>query len=436
MKTIDPVLLSLLCFVSPLACDDPGSEPPLHEERDAVDEPDGEAPPAQLAGVGEPSARAQPHDAPHAPHSALGAPGPVMPEAKLAFEELSTLIESKYVDGPLAEDELWTGAMEGVLARLVQLPGHRINTLLPPRAHEELLIGTQGSMVGVGIMIERVADVVVVRGVIPDGPAEQAGLQAGDRILGIDGQRTRGLELVDVVDAIRGAEGSTVKLFVQRDTEEWTEEITRSRVQVASVESTALTDQVGYVRITSLSKRTAAELDEQLAQLEKKGARGVVLDLRHCPGGLLESSLEVIERFVPPGRTMVTIEPRGREPDVRISEGEHPWQARPLAVLVGPKTASGAELIADALRTHDRGRLVGETTLGKHTIESIHELPGGWAVKLSVSRFASASGEREQGVGVRPDFQIPMTAPLAPVRELAPGKDPVLAAAMELLRTE
>lgn len=432
MKTINPVLLSLFCFVPTLACDDEGIEPPLHEERDAsIDEAE-EASPAPSARASDEHARAQPH----AEHLSLDARGPVMPEAKLAFEELSTLVESKYVDGPLSEDELWTGAMEGVLARLVQLPGHQINTLLPPRKHEELLIGTQGSLVGVGIMIERVADVVVVRGVIPDGPAEEAGLQAGDRILGIDGRRTRELDLATVVDAIRGEEGSTVELFVQRDTEEWTQKVTRGLVQVASVESTLLPDGVGYVRITSFSKNTATELDQQLERLGQQGASRVVLDLRHCPGGLLESSLEVIERFVPPGRTMMTIQPREGEPDVKTSEGEYPWQTRPLAVLIGSKTASGAELLADAIRSHDRGRLLGETTMGKHTIESIHELSGGWAVKLSVSRFASASGHSEQGVGVRPDFRIPMDGELAPVRELTTQDDPVLAAAVELLRTQ
>lgn len=429
---ITPVLLSLSFILPIVACDDRG-EPPLTEDREAQVEPADDASPS----IARASAQASGSRAKHAEHDPKGAhPGPVMAEARVAFDELATLIEAKYVDGPLTEDEVWTGAIEGVMARLVQLPGHQINTLMPPRAHQELIIGSQGSLVGVGIMIERVADVVMIRDVIADGPAERAGLQGGDRILGIDGERIKEMSLATVVDKIRGAEGSKVALFVQRDTEEWTETVTRSLVKVASVQSTLLPDDVGYLRITSFSKTTATELDEHLSGLDEQGARRVVLDLRRCPGGLLEASLDAIERFVPPGKTMLTIEPRDGEPDVRVSEGEYPWQSRPLAVLIGPKTASSAEIVADAIRTHDRGRLLGETTIGKHTIESIHELSGGWAVKLSVSRFVSASGDREQGVGVRPDIQIPSTEELASVRELDAERDPVLAAAMELLRTE
>lgn len=376
--------------------------------------------------------------APERTHAKVERERAVLPGAKAAFEELSTLVATKYVGGPISEDELWTGAMEGVLARLEQLPGHEINKLLPPRAHQELLIGTSGRMVGVGIAIERVADVVVVREVLPGGPAERAGLQPGDRILGIDGERIKTLDLEAVVDRIRGPEGSAVDLFVQRDTEEWTETITRGLVEVPSVQATLVRDGVGYLRITSFSKQTTTELDEQLAALTERGATRVVLDLRSCPGGLLEPAVETISRFVPPGKTVLTIHGREGEPDVRQSEGEHPSQGWPLAVLIGPDTASGAEIVADAIREHDGGVLLGETTLGKHTIESIHELPEGWAVKLSVSRFATASGRGVQGEGVVPDIRIPMAegtkTKMTPIGELDPAVDPALAAAIELLR--
>ena len=360
-----------------------------------------------------------------------------MPGAKVAFEELSSLIEAKYVEGPLTEDELWTGAMEGVMARLVQLPGHEINTLLSPRDHQELLIGTKGRLVGVGVMIERVANVVVIRDVIEGGPAAKGGLRAGDRILGVDDERLESLDLAAVVDRIRGEDGSEVRLFVQRDTEEWTETLTRGLVEVKSVQTRMIGEGTGLVRITSFSEKTAAELDAGLAALESEGAASVVLDLRHCPGGLLDAALQVGSRFVPEGKTLLTVNHRSGDPDVHTSKGTYPWQDRPMAVLIGPKTASGAEILADALREHDRGPLVGEPTLGKHTVESIHELSSGWAAKLSVSRFATASGEQRQGVGVRPDIQIPMgpdgKAKLSSIRDLDPAADPVLATALGLL---
>jgi len=423
-KTLTTTLLGLLLF----ACDDREDLEPI----DADDELAGRAAPVvHERGEPRPSHAAAP-SAPQAPAE----PRAVVPGARAAFEQLTTLVDTKYIGGPLAEDELWTAAMEGVLARLEQLPGHEVNTLMPPREHQELRIGTSGHMVGVGIMIERVADVVVVREVLPSGPAERAGIRAGDRILAIDGARTKELELAAVVERIRGAEGSPVELFLQRDTEEWNETITRGLVEVPSVQASVLPDGMGYLRITAFSEQTTAELDAQLAALAEQGVGRLAIDLRHCPGGLLDPALAAIARFVPPGKTVLTIHAREGEPQVRITEGEHPSQAWPLAVLVGPGTASGAEILADALHEHDGSVLVGQPTLGKRTIEAIHELPEGWAVKLSVSRFATASGERPQGAGVVPDIRIPTDddGKIVPIGQLDPTTDAALAAAIELLR--
>lgn len=431
---ITPALLSLLLLAP--ACDR-GDDASLPDEPEALAH---EAPSAlHPRHAPAPAASAPTKEELHA--KMMGEERPVIPEAKAAFEELRALIDAKYVDGPLSEDELWTGAMEGVLARLVQMPHHDINKLMSPREHEELLIGTKGQLVGVGVMIEHVAGVIVIRDVIPGGPAEKAGLQAGDRILGVDGQRVEALALPQVVDLVRGPEGSSVELFVQRDIEEWNETVTRGLVEVVSVQGRMLEGEVGYLRISSFSEKTVAELDAELAKLSDAGAKGLVLDLRYCPGGLLDASLEAASRFVPPGQLLLRVEHRKGDDMAKEhrSEGEHPWQGRPLAVLIGPKTASSAEILADALREHDRGLLVGEPTLGKHTVESIHELSGGWAVKLSVGRFVTASGAGEQGVGVRPDITIPAAPDVhktVRLEELDVAGDPPLATALGLLRND
>jgi carboxyl-terminal processing protease len=360
-----------------------------------------------------------------------------MPGARQAFDQVMALVQEKYVEGPMPEDELWTAAINGVMAHLVQLPDHEINKLMAPDQLNELMIGTEGRMVGVGIMIEEVADVVVVRGVIPGGPAERAGLQPGDRILGVDGERITGETLSAVVKQIRGEEGTTVELFVQRDTEEWNETITRGQVMVDSVQSARIGERIGYLRITSFSRDTPTELDQQLQQLTDAGAKAFVLDLRACPGGLLETSLEVAERWLPSGSKVVTVRHRDGTQDVRTTSQTHAWASMPLAVLIGPKTASGAEILADALHEHRRVPLIGDATVGKHTVEAIHELEGGWAVKMSVSRFESASGESRQGIGVVPDIHIavPEEFKLAPINELDPATDPVLAAGAQMLST-
>lgn len=362
----------------------------------------------------------------------------VMPGAKQAFAAVAALVDREYVGGPLGEDELWTGAIDGVLGRLPQRGDHPINVLMSPQEKEELLVGTKGKLVGVGIMIERVADVIVIKEVLADGPAARSGLAAGDRILGVDGTRVRELELGDVVGRIRGDEGTEVGLFVQRDTEEWTVTVARGQVHVDSVQTASLGDGIAYVRITSFATDTATELDAGLASLRIGGATRMVLDLRDCPGGLLDATVGIAERFLPPGKTVLTIERKDGTHEILQTKDDHRGGSSRLTVLIGPDTASSAEILADALHHHGEATLVGDTTFGKHTIESIHELAGGWALKLSVSRFITASGATADGDGVRPDIRIPGDAErkMAPIAAVQPDDDPALAAAMELLDRE
>jgi len=330
-----------------------------------------------------------------------------MPDAKATFEQVRELVQSKYVEGPLPEDALWTAATEGVLGRLVQLPGHPVNALLDPRELAELEAGTKGSIVGVGVAIEMVADVVVVREVIPDSPAASAKIQAGDRILGVDGTRLRDMSLVDVVERIRGEAGTEVSLFVQRDTEEWNETLERGAVKFESVKAEMLDDGVGLLRISSFSTQTAEEARAHLETLTEEGMTTLVLDFRKCPGGLLDTAIDTASLLLPPGEDIVVLEKRDAEAEVRKSEGTTPWQSLETVSLVGPYTASGAEIVVEALVAAGRTVVLGEETLGKATVESIHELQNGWALKLSISRFHAPRSDRAVGEGIQPDIVVP-----------------------------
>jgi carboxyl-terminal processing protease len=331
----------------------------------------------------------------------------VMPDAKKVFAQVQELVQAKYVEGPLPEDVLWSGATEGMLARLVQLDGHPVNALLDPRQLAELEAGTKGSIVGVGVAIEMVADVVVVREVIPGSPAASAKIEAGDRILGVDGTRLRGMSLVEVVDRIRGEAGSEVSLFVQRDTEEWTETVERGAVRFETVKAEMLEDGVGLLKITSFAKQTAEEARAHLQTLTEEGMTSLVLDFRSCPGGLLDTAVDTASLLLPPDKDIVVLERRDAEDEVRRSEGSTPWQSIPTVSLVASHTASGAEIIVEALSAADRTVVVGEETLGKATVESIHELENGWALKLSIRRFHAPGSDRAVGEGIEPDIVVP-----------------------------
>jgi carboxyl-terminal processing protease len=414
---------SILLAASLFACDSPEDAEAASE---AIEVESAEAPsPALHAAASAPG-----------PEMAPSKPAEVVPDARRTFEQVVELIETQYVEGPLHQDILWTAATQGVLDHLIQLPEHRINKLLSPRDLAELEAGTKGRLLGVGIIIERVADVVVVRGVIPSSPAEQARIAPGDRILGIDGERVRELDLEQIVDRIRGEEGSRVELFLQRDTEEWNETLTRGEVEVPSVEGRVLSPSVGYVRLTSFGEQTPDELDQLLSTLQDQGMKSLVLDLRHCPGGLFEEAIETSDRFLAPGLRIVTLVDRDGKPTHWDAQTEHAWQELPLVVLVGEDTASGGEIMADALAHHGRGTTVGTSTMGKSTVESIMELGNGWGLKLSISRFELASGRVTHGQGLKPQIRVPGVedARRTQLDELSADTDPQLAAALELLQ--
>jgi len=359
-----------------------------------------------------------------------------MPAAEQAFAKARRLIAEHYVDATVDEAALYTGAVEGMLARLGQQPaGHPINELLAPRELAELIDGTGGTIVGIGVMIEQVADILVIREVISGSPAAKSGLRRGDRILEIDGVRAQGKPLVEIVDQIRGAAGTSLDLFVQRDTEEWHEKLVRATVAIQNVESKLIGDRLGYLRLRGFAETTPGEFDAAVAALQTAGAESLVLDLRACPGGVLDAAIAVTHSLLRDGQTIVTTTGRDEPAKVATAKGDGRWHALPLVALIGPGTASGAEILADALAAHKRATLIGGPTFGKGTVESIHELGNGWAIKLSTGRFVGAGGEPLPGRGVKPHVPVPVAAdaPTDPLDAVPAESDAALATAITWL---
>jgi carboxyl-terminal processing protease len=371
-----------------------------------------------------------------APVEAPAAAKPV-PNAKAVFQEVLRLISEKYVDANLSEDEQWTGAIEGVLGRLIQLKEHKVNSLIDPESLKEMTAGLKGQVSGVGIVIAKVEDVVYVREVLPGSSAARASIKAGDRILAIDGKSLRGLSMTEIVNRIRGKNGTTVTLLVQRETENWNETLERRALHIDSVTGELLPDGVGYLRIANFTEGTAASLDARLASLSQGGAKRLVLDLRDCPGGLFDAALAVAERFLSPGDRILSLRRRAGNEEWKTVKKSYPHAKTPVVVLVNHGTASGAEIVAGALSQNGRATLVGDTTLGKGTVEQILELSGGWALRLSLARFYSPKGESWQGKGLTPDFLLPAAEKTerSVVRsKVSMEHDPQLKAAVSVLR--
>ncbi|HSQ68925.1 MAG TPA: S41 family peptidase, partial [Steroidobacteraceae bacterium] len=240
------------------------------------------------------------------------------------------------------------------------------------------------------------------------------------------------------VERMRGQTGSTVRLTVERDgeTEPLRFELERSEVHVRTVSAARLPGSVGYMRITHFNDETPRDVGVLLAKLQGAGPlRGLVLDLRGNPGGVLESSVAVADEFLESG---VIVIGEGRRPDARFRMNATPGDGlngAPMVVLVDAESASGAEIVAGALRDHGRATLIGRATYGKGSVQTIIPLSQGQAIKLTTSRYLTPSGTSIHGHGLAPDILIPENAAVATANgAAAPGADPVVRSALQYLR--
>lgn len=321
------------------------------------------------------------------------------------FAEVLERVREEYVDD-ISDEELIAAAIKGLMA---DLDPH--SAFLDAAAMKELRISTTGEYSGVGI--EVAADNGMVRVVTPieGGPADRAGVQAGDRILAVDDVAVDPDDLSATIDRLRGKVGSTVKLTLSRPPDHTPRELslTREKVQVSSVKARLVEPDLGYVHITHFSETTAPDLERAIATLEKENGRklgGLVLDLRDNPGGLLEAGVAVADAFLDEG---VIVTANGRARDARFEMRARPGdllEGAPLTILVNGDSASASEIVAGALHDHKRATLVGRQTYGKGSVQTVVPLSSGHAIKLTTSRYYTPSGASIHEKGITPDIVV------------------------------
>ena len=306
-------------------------------------------------------------------------------------------------------NELMNGAIKGMLQNL---DPH--STYLSTTEYKEMKETTSGAFFGIGIEISTENGQLIVVSPIEDTPAYKAGLKSGDVILAVDGHPTQDMTMQESVSKIRGPKGTEVELLIlhKEDKMPSTVKIVRDSIPLISVKTRFL--ETGYVwaRITRFSDNTQKELIEGLEDAAKKGViKGIVLDLRNNPGGLLEQATRVSDVFLSAGE-IVSI--RGRDKaDSRSfkATSSKADQVCPLVVLVNAGTASASEIVAGALQDHKRGLLVGERTFGKGSVQNVIPMPDGSALKLTVALYYTPSGRSIQAEGIQPDFIAPFEQP-------------------------
>jgi len=319
------------------------------------------------------------------------------------FQRVLSVVEQNYVDTPENRDLMY-GAIKGMLETL---DPH--SNFLTPEVYRDMKIDTSGKFGGVGIEIGMKDEMLTVVSPIEDTPAWKAGVKAGDRLVKIDGESTRGLTLVEAVQKMRGKSGSEVRLTLWRPGLKAPRELklTRGTVKIQSAKFETLENGFGYIRLTTFNENAASDIKASLARIEKSGKlRGLVLDLRGNPGGLLDQAVEVTSLFVEDGVVVSTL---GRNPEQKEVRAVRKGVARtdfPIAVLVSSSTASAAEIVAGALQDHHRALIMGQTTFGKGSVQTVMDLGQDLGLKLTIARYYTPSGRSIQEKGVSPDVEL------------------------------
>ena len=319
-----------------------------------------------------------------------------------AFDEVLSEVQKNYVE-EVKQDELVDHALRGMLDGL-----DSYSDFLNMSDYDDLQAETTGQFGGIGIELGLVNDFFTVITPLDGTPASRGGMQSGDRLIAIDKQSLKGKKLVDVVGKLRGTAGSRVNITYKRaDQPPQTTTLTRAVIEVASVRGHLLEPGFGYVRISQFQTTTSDDFTKLLGKLKaERELDGLVLDLRNNPGGVLQASVDVADSFLKEGLIVYT---EGRLPSSHLryrASGQDLLDGAPMVVLINHGSASAAEIVAGALQDHDRATLLGSTTYGKGSVQSVLELSGNRALKLTTSYYYTPSGRSIHELGIDPDIAI------------------------------
>jgi len=340
------------------------------------------------------------------------------------FSQVFSIVKSQYVE-EVDTQKLIYGAINGMLSSLNDPHTH----FMEPQKYNDLQVETHGEFGGLGIEIglEPLTKQLIVIAPMEGTPADRAGVKAGDKIVEIDGKSTAGITLQEAVGKLRGPKGTQVTITVKRDgiEEPLYFTIIRDIIQLKAVKAKCmLKDDIGYIRLVTFNQHVGREVEEALRFLEERKMKGLILDLRNNPGGLLEQAVEVANKFISEGLIVST---RGRaQPEIKYfarTGAAHPHF--PLIVLVNRGSASASEIVAGAIKDNKRGLILGTKTFGKGSVQTVMNLEDGSGIAITTARYYTPSGVCIQDTGIQPDIEV----------EEEKKEDPELANMLQILKT-
>src|SRR5437879_5269584 len=332
------------------------------------------------------------------------------------FAKAIQLIRQDYVDGnKTSYHDLITAALKGMLS---SLDPH--SQFMDPDDFRDMQEDTRSRFNGLGIEVSMKNGLPTVITAMEDTPAARAGILSGDQILKINGTSTERMDLQDAINVLRGPAGRKVTLTLLRPSTKEIKDyaLERAEIKVQSVKGAKLLDadlsgpfKIAYIRLVQFNEPTAEELSKALDELQKQGMQALVLDLRNNPGGLLNSAVDVCAQFLPPNTKVVSTQGRvaSQQHDYSTSGVKKERSNFPMVVLINEGSASGAEIVAGALKDLRRAVLVGETTFGKGSVQNVMQLPDGSAVRFTTAKYYTPSKQVIQGNGVTPNIRVGMT---------------------------
>jgi carboxyl-terminal processing protease len=352
------------------------------------------------------------------------------PEAEQAFQsfwQVYNLIQRQYID-EVDTETLVDGATKG----LVDALGDQYSGYMTPEEFDLINSDISGEFNGIGVIIHTDEDTgeVVVVGLLEGAPAAEAGIKPGDIFHAVDGVEVQGMNQTELATRVRGEEGTNVTITVRRGDDLLDFPITRAHLTVQNVESRVLDNDMGYIRLNQFTTSARADIDAALEDIDVNNRRGLILDLRDDPGGLLSAAIDIASAFIEDG-VVVTEAFSDDDQETYNATGEYADIQVPIAVLVNGGSASASELLAGALQDRGVATIIGTTTLGKGTVQNWQSLVNGGGVRLTIAKWLTPNGRWIHEQGITPDIVVEWED-----QTFTPGEhDPQLNAAVEFLET-
>jgi carboxyl-terminal processing protease len=325
------------------------------------------------------------------------------------FSEVLNQVQKHYVDETKPKD-LIQGAIRGMLSTLDPHSAY-----MTPEMYKEMQVETKGEFGGVGIQIGVKDSRLAVIAPIEGTPAHRAGIKAGDFIVKVNDDTTKDLTLMDAVQKMRGPKGSKVNLTIQRDgtPDPLVFTLVRDTIKIESVKSKVI-ENLGYVRLTQFQEATGRDLSKAIKQFREQKVQGTILDLRNNPGGLLTAAVDVSEQFLPSGKLVVYTKSREGKKDEWFAKSKDQMEDLPVIILVNEGSASASEIVAGALQDWGRAVIVGTTSFGKGSVQTILPLGDGSGLRLTTAKYYTPKGRSIQSTGITPDIVVKLPAPATP----------------------